>query len=200
MLRRALDPMAVVLLGCLLTARLGAADAGAQTLHVLRIPGCTATVELPPSWELANAVAGALVVLQGPPEHSMPLGDALAARPMIAITVQTLDPGQDQAQLMARARGQGQRLLSHFTPLPPLDTTCTLSGRTWQYLHYSFALAQQSCDQELYISQGQGVVIYVVCSCAPSRASVYEPLFRRTVASMSSSGAPSLGDALPPTP
>jgi len=199
MLRRALDLMACGLLGCLLTARLGAADAGTQTLHMLRIPGSTASVELPPSWELANAVAGALVVLQGPPEHSMPLGEALAARPMIAITVQTLEPGQDQAQLMARARAQCQRLLSHFTPLPPLDPTCTLSGRTWQYLHYSFDLAQQSCDQELYISQGQGVAIYVVCSCAPSRARIYEPLFRRTVASMSSSGAPSLGEALTPT-
>jgi len=118
---------------------------------------------------------------------------------MVAITVQILDPGQDQVQLMARARGQCERLLSHFTPLPPLDPSCTLSGRTWQYLHYSFELAQQSCDQELYISQDQGVVIYVVCSCAPSRASVYEPLFRRTVASMSSSGAPSLGEALAPT-
>jgi len=190
MMRRALV-LAVMLLG----SELRAADSGqapAAISHLLHIPGCSATVELPPSWELANAVAGALLVLQGPPEHSMPLGEALAARPMIAITVQALDAGQDPVQLMARARGQCERLLSHFAALSATEPSRTLSGRTWQYLHYSFELAQQSCDQELYISQDQDVAIYVVCSCAPSRASVYEPLFRRTVASMSSSGAPSL--------
>jgi hypothetical protein len=194
MLRRALV-LAIVLSG----AALGAADidpAPVATTHLLHIPGCSATVELPVGWELANAVAGALVVLQGPPEHSMPLGEALAARPMIAITVQVLDPGQDPLSLMVRARDQCQRLLAHFSVLSATEPSRTLSGRTWQYLHYSFELAQQSCDQELYISQSQGVAIYVVCSCAPSRASAYEPLFARTVASMNSSGTPSLGEPL----
>jgi hypothetical protein len=176
----------------------GAAASAVLDARLVHLPGTTTTVELPAGWILANPVDGAQVVLEGPPEHAMPLGEALASRPMIAISITALAATDTALGLAQQARRQCERLLSHFTVLSGNESVRTFTGRDWQYLHYTFELAQQSCNQELYVSTSPGIALYVVCSCAPSRAGSYQEVFGRTLASMGGgSGTPLLAQPLP---
>ncbi len=180
----------------LLCCGLLAGGARGEDTRSVPVPGLDdMRIALPQAWSaVAEPPPGAVLMIHGPFEPST-TADDLAPRPVLALNAVELKPGQSIDDLALAATTNAQRMLADFALDTSGDIHRYLGGRRWSRLRFAFTMAQEPCEEELWIGVIGGHAIYIACSCVPSRFDAYESTFSEAIASLDASRA---GLAPPP--